>query len=234
MANDAANIKELEACRDKLQACRDGSGKTDAASIVSIFRAMSKVSVSVQSLRATGVAKEANHVFFRNNPDIKVREACAKLIASWKEIGLAKRPATPPVAETLPPALASGKGEEEAPMKPSKEKRTADVTKPDKTEKAKRSKKTEEKVGDTPNAELAAQFKELASHEFKKGGTSKFAGIAFNKVVAILNGLEQKVTSGSSIAHLPGIGKETVKKIDQYLEKGIIDKLERIRNGEED
>ena len=67
----------------------------DAASIVSIFRAMSKVSVSVQSLRATGVAKacdklatvvwlrrashvtclvqEANHVFFRNNPDIQAR-----------------------------------------------------------------------------------------------------------------------------------------------------------------
>jgi hypothetical protein len=33
-----------------------------------------------------------------------------------------------------------------------------------------------------------------------------------------------KVFSGKSIAHLQGIGKGTVKMIDQYREKGINDK----------
>ncbi|CAE7211626.1 unnamed protein product [Symbiodinium natans] len=42
-----------------------------------------------------------------------------------------------------------------------------------------------------------------------------------------------KVTAGKSVASLPGIGKESVKKIDQYLETGQIEKLEKYRNGEE-
>eukprot|EP00434_Breviolum_minutum_P000389 symbB.v1.2.000329.t1/scaffold6.1/size569917/32 len=224
------SLEEVQLCCEELKASRNGPRKdrTDqqAAHILPILRRLSKQTLDTKNLRSTGVGKEVNDAFFRNHPDVKVREACAALINKWKAIAFGRpEPAAPGVvSETPAPVAASSTA-------PSKEKRKSEKT-TGKVEKAKRSKTEKAEVGpEGPNQELCSQFKELAAHEFKKGGSSKFAGIAFNKVVAVLQTLDYKVTSGDSIAHMKGIGKESVKKIDQYLEKGIIDKLERIRNG---
>lgn len=241
------DLEEVQECCKELRACRDNPANKGAATILPIFKKLSRQQLDTKDLRSTGVGKEVNDPFFRNHADVKVRNACAELVNKWKAIAMgrsapAPRPPSPPSPPSAPSAAppAASPSAPSAPPLPSsttssKEKRKQTEKAAGKAEKAKRSKKAEKaEVAESPNQELAAQFKELAAHEFKKGGASKFAGIAFNKVVAVLQGLEEKVTSGKSIAHLQGIGKESVKKIDQYLEKGIIDKLERIRNGEED
>ncbi|CAJ1331929.1 unnamed protein product [Effrenium voratum] len=220
--------------KDGLNACRTGSPKEKSA-ILKTFQKLSTLHVDTEALRLTGIGKEANDKFFRNHEDAQVREACTKLILAWKAVALGNT--SGPAASADASANAKAQDSKDAKSKDSKdakskdskdakEKRKAGAVKEKAEGKAKRSKHEEGGL----NEDLIGQFRELASYEFKNG--SKFAGIAFNKVVAVLKGLEEKVSSGSAIAHLPGIGKETVKKIDQYLEKGIIDKLEKIRNGE--
>ncbi|CAJ1380469.1 unnamed protein product [Effrenium voratum] len=227
------SLKDIEVCRDELNACRTGSPKEKSA-ILKTFQKLSTLHVDTEALRLTGIGKEANDKFFRNHEDAQVREACTKLILAWKAVALGNT--SGPAASADASANAKAQDSKDAKSKDSKdakakdskdakEKRKAGAVKEKAEGKAKRSKHE-----GGLNEDLIGQFRELASYEFKNG--SKFAGIAFNKVVAVLQGLEEKVSSGSAIAHLPGIGKETVKKIDQYLEKGIIDKLEKIRNGE--
>ncbi|CAE7245102.1 unnamed protein product, partial [Symbiodinium necroappetens] len=123
------------------------------------------------------------------------------------------------------PAAAPAQKKPDSPPPRKPEKRAAEQPK---KQAAKSPKKTS-----GPNEELAKLFDELSSFEFKKGGTSKFAGVAYKSVAGTLRGLDEKVISGKSIAHLKGVGKETVKKIDQYIETGSIERLEKYRNGED-
>eukprot|EP00471_Norrisiella_sphaerica_P002359 CAMPEP_0184478374 /NCGR_PEP_ID=MMETSP0113_2-20130426/421_1 /TAXON_ID=91329 /ORGANISM="Norrisiella sphaerica, Strain BC52" /LENGTH=275 /DNA_ID=CAMNT_0026856141 /DNA_START=248 /DNA_END=1075 /DNA_ORIENTATION=+ len=85
------------------------------------------------------------------------------------------------------------------------------------------------------NQGLVECFWELGNFEFKNRG-DKFKGINYHKVCRALAGLDFKVTSGAAIAKgkkkVAGIGASSGKKIDEYLETGKIDRLERFRVGD--
>jgi hypothetical protein len=86
--------------------------------------------------------------------------------------------------------------------------------------------------GGGTNEALAALFKELSAFEFKKKEMIK--GVAYKKIAAVLREQSEKITSGSQAQQLPGIGKESGKKIDQFLASGEIERLEKYRRGEMD
>ncbi|CAE7267019.1 unnamed protein product [Symbiodinium sp. CCMP2592] len=211
--------EEIEDCRERLKECRSTTGQQDPKRILSIFEELSKKPISVEILHTTGIGKEVNDRFFKNHADQEVREHCTELVRKWKDFALGK-------SASAAPAAAAAQKKPDSPPPRKLEKRAAEPP----VKAAKSPKKTFE-TG--PNEELAKLFDELSSFEFKKGGTSKFAGVAYKSVAATLRGLHEKVDSGKSIAHLKGIGKESVKKIDQYIETGSIERLEKYRNGED-
>ena len=70
--------------------------------------------------------------------------------------------------------------------------------------------------------ELAALFTELSGFEFKRG--EKFKGVAYTKGASALFGHSEPVTGGSQAGALPGI--------QEFIETGKIERLERYRNGD--
>lgn len=78
------------------------------------------------------------------------------------------------------------------------------------------------------NGALASAFAELAEFEFKKGERMK--GAAYKKVAKALAETTDEITSGKQAAKLPGIGKSSAAKIDEFLETGAIAKLEEYKN----
>jgi len=89
-------------------------------------------------------------------------------------------------------------------------------------------KKVEVACESDANAALAGAFKELSDYEFKGGAQMK--GLAYKKVSAALSDHPTPITSGKEAAKLPGIGKSSAEKIDQFLATGKIDKLEEYKN----
>ena len=80
------------------------------------------------------------------------------------------------------------------------------------------------------NATVAALFSELASFEFKR--EEKFKGVAYMKIVTILLAHSEKVAGGLQAGLLPGVGKQSAMKIQEYIDTGKIDRLVRYRNGD--
>jgi len=78
------------------------------------------------------------------------------------------------------------------------------------------------------NGALASAFAELAEFEFKKGERMK--GAAYKKVAKALAETTDEIASGKQAAKLPGIGKSSAAKIDEFLETGAIAKLEEYKN----
>ena len=101
---------------------------------------------------------------------------------------------------------------------------------PRKAKAAKGAKATPAPSPDGLNATLAALFSELAGFEFKR--EEKFKGMAYKKVAAVLLAHSEKITGGSQAALLPGVGKQSATKIQEYIDTGKIDRLERYHNGD--
>lgn len=78
------------------------------------------------------------------------------------------------------------------------------------------------------NADLAAAFNELASAYFKAG--DRMRGAAYKKATATIADQPDPITSGKACKSLPGIGKASVEKIDEFLQTGRIAKLEELQN----
>lgn len=79
------------------------------------------------------------------------------------------------------------------------------------------------------NAKIIKIFEELMYYESKDGGKGKWASAAYQKVIGILRSQSAAVMSGSQIAHLSGVGKASVEKIDEFLETGTIKKLDGLK-----
>lgn len=77
------------------------------------------------------------------------------------------------------------------------------------------------------NDAVIQAFEELMVYESKDG--NKWAGVAYNKVLAVLRGLKKTLSSGSEIASFQGVGKTSVEKIDEFLTTGKIKKLEDLK-----
>jgi len=52
------------------------------------------------------------------------------------------------------------------------------------------------------------------------------------KVAGVLAAMEDNITNIDQVKGVAGIGKQSVAKIQQYLETGKIDRLERYRRGD--
>ena len=76
------------------------------------------------------------------------------------------------------------------------------------------------------NAELVALFKELASFEFKQQETYK--GIAYNKVAKTLSEMDPDI-SPLQVKDVSGIGKASIRKINEFMKTGKIETLEKYR-----
>ena len=84
-------------------------------------------------------------------------------------------------------------------------------------------------TGPGENAALSHTFQELSAYESKFG--NPFAGKAYAKAAVIIAGIETPITRG---ARVPGIGKSSAAKIDEFLTTGKIALLENTKktNGE--
>jgi len=87
------------------------------------------------------------------------------------------------------------------------------------------------------NQGLIDAFWELREFEFKK--QDKFKAISYIKVAKALAEVDYKVDSGKEVSKkgpkkLPGVGKAAGEKIDEFLETGQIERLEKYRRGEMD
>lgn len=78
------------------------------------------------------------------------------------------------------------------------------------------------------NADLALAFLELADLYFKQG--DRMRGASYRKVATAIAEQPEKITSGKECAKLPGVGKASVLKIDEFLTTGGIEKLDELRN----
>ena len=78
-----------------------------------------------------------------------------------------------------------------------------------------------------PNGALCQLFEELMYYEAKGG--NRWAGKAYNKVLAVLRTQKKKVTAGSDVAHIDGVGKASVAKIDEFLKDGKVAHLEELK-----
>jgi hypothetical protein len=77
------------------------------------------------------------------------------------------------------------------------------------------------------NEALAAAFDELKMYEMKS--TNHHAAVAYDKVAKAIRAQKSLVTSGAEMAKVAGVGKASVAKIDEYVAKGSIEKLEGFR-----
>lgn len=78
------------------------------------------------------------------------------------------------------------------------------------------------------NAGLALAFTELGDAYAKLG--DRMRSSAYKKVAATIAEQTEPITSGKGCKNLPGIGKASVEKIDEYLQTGTIAKLDELKN----
>jgi DNA polymerase (family 10) len=87
----------------------------------------------------------------------------------------------------------------------------------------------------TTNAEVAAQFDELADR-LQKQGEAWFKVAAYRKAAATIRALEEPVetlAARGELRSLPGVGAAIATKIQDYLTSGHIPALDRVRAEQE-
>lgn len=92
-------------------------------------------------------------------------------------------------------------------------------------------------VANVANAALVDLFLELKTFEFeisKLNPKKMFAGIAYNKIISELTAFPEQIRCGAQVADLPGVGKKSVDKINEFLKTGTLARLESYRRGDFD
>lgn len=238
-------------CRDQLRKIREASvaGECSANAddeVLGVLEKLRCVQVTMAMLRETAIGVEINNSFFRKHTNIAVQEKSKALIHTWRSAAAGEQnaegssPVNRSVSETSKPTDTNQSIENK---KTQRELESSNHDTKEKIEKKEKKNKKERNIGDEPEAKkvkpscaneaneaLAKCFDELSSFEFKK--KQKFKGIAYKKAAATLRLYEDKITSGAEVSVLPNIGKESVKKINEFLETGSIERLEKYRRGE--
>lgn len=83
-------------------------------------------------------------------------------------------------------------------------------------------------TGGCPNQDFVEMLYELANHE-KNVNRNTFKSSAYRKAAGVLAGLDYRIKSGDEARKLSGIGDKIAKKIDEMLQTGKLEKLEKIR-----
>lgn len=191
--------------------------------------------LSEELLRETKIGITVNRLAKEDKTSEAVREEARKLVDHWRQC-FRKRKASTALSPEDGAAQNEGKSLRSdpgptAPAEPTQpsEKSGSTVSGNDGPP---LSAKLDASSNTPSNQEIAALFKELSDFEFKK--KEKFKGIAYKKVAEVLKNHEETITSGKLAAALPGVGKESAKKIDELLTTGSIERLEKYRRGEFD
>jgi transposase len=74
------------------------------------------------------------------------------------------------------------------------------------------------------NEKIAEELDELVRYELKEG--NRFKAYADTRAADAIRHYAPEITSAEQVAHLEGVGKGTVEKVEQFLEHGHMDKLE--------
>lgn len=77
------------------------------------------------------------------------------------------------------------------------------------------------------NRELALTFYDLSSRCFKKG--DRFAGMSYAAAAKTIRTFPEPITFADQLFWVPGIDKRAKYKIEEFLENGYIEALERMR-----
>lgn len=78
------------------------------------------------------------------------------------------------------------------------------------------------------NEPLAAAFDELKMYEAKLG--DRWAGSTYDKVARAIRAHKSVIKAGADVAHLDGIGKASVAKIDEFISTGSLKKLNEFKD----
>ncbi len=78
------------------------------------------------------------------------------------------------------------------------------------------------------NEALAAAFAELAAL-YREVSSDNFKGAAFAKVAAAVAAKESKIGASKDMKGVPGVGKSSLAKIDEWLATGTMGALEELR-----
>lgn len=82
------------------------------------------------------------------------------------------------------------------------------------------------------NAAIINVFKQLSAYELK-ASDKPYVGVAYRKVVTALQSFVDqgnKITGGLDVAHLAGCGPATIKKIDEFISTGKVQRLEDLKD----
>lgn len=87
------------------------------------------------------------------------------------------------------------------------------------------------KTGTVSNEEIIRIFVELAAFE-QKAKEKQYVVKAYKEVAIALTRFSnegKKITCGADVAHIGGVGAISVKKIDEFLESGKVERLETLK-----
>lgn len=242
------------------EAASANSDEDNPVLVLKVIERLAKLPVTAEVLRETGAGREVNDRFVRTHANTLVKVRSKELVHAWKRrvtSQIKPAPSSPPAvpipaeapsatplaaaptseADATSEAGASKAGEASSPAEEDAASPAAGSADNQKKRKAdgdaesRKEKKAKDEGGDDgPNADLVAIFKELSGFEFKK--KERFKGVAYKNVAATLKDHPEKITSGKEAQKLPSIGPESAKKIDQFLNTGQVERLEKYRRGE--
>jgi len=234
---------DLRCCTARLRELREAASE-DAGAVLSVLMQLARLPVTTQGLKETGVGLELNSPFVRMHVCRDIREQSRHLVHAWKKaLGLdGAHSDEAEVSTEVKPTASARRVEAHVTSKVHArtvpDVRTAEaaasVSHPlvsDGPAKRRKSDSSRSLAPDCVNEDIAAVFIELADFEFKKKDT--FKALAYKKVAAALRELTTRVRSGAEASRIPGVGKASSSKIDEYLTTGTVQRLEKYRRGED-
>ena len=187
--------------------------------VLTVLERLSKLPVTIEALKGSGAGIAINDRSLLLHGDELVRAQSKELVQSWK---------ARVAALTAPPSPSV-----ETPANPRSPRKRKAVGGYDAAAAQFKKKETYKGVAAAlrahPNEALAAIFKELSHFEFKQ---SQPLSVAYMLVADTLRAHPDKIVSGPAAQQLPNIGRETGKKINEFLSTGRIERLEKYRRGE--
>ena len=243
-SSEKAEAELVAACEElRGLASADPSDKPSEA-LLALLKRLLPLPIDGGILQRTGIGKEVNQKWIRCHSDETIKTLSKELVSTWKAAVGAGSVAVASQSAAAPPKQAPP-SEEAPPSETKGQTGVANQSKKrpveEKEEQTKKARTSPEKAKTSPdksspgeggaNEELADAFKELAGFEFKLKAT--FKGVAYQKVSKTLREMAA-VTSVDQVKGVPGIGKTSLAKIREFLNNGVIERLEKYRRGDFD
>ena len=227
----------------KVQEAFSAAFEVESKNVLRVIERLSKLPMTPEALKESGAGKAINDRSVRLHGNELVRARSKELVHSWKaRIAALTAPPSPSVEtpasgeersagrEALCGDVATLAASAVNPRSPRKRKAVGgDDAAAAQFKKKETYKGVAAALRAHPNEALAALFKELSHFEFKQ---SQPLSVAYMLVADTLRAHPDKIVNGVDAQQLPNIGRETGKKINEFLSTGRIERLEEYRRGE--